>query len=381
MMNRNGIGTLMRRGPAPGRGGISHLSRGEMVVPREAMQRDPGLRQHAMRSMAMQGRSPGMYMVGGRGNNVNPRTGRPEFADLVYTDQGWIDASTGQAPVYNDNTFANTGIYDSAPSSPFSGGGYSSQGYSGADVARSVGLDPSVAQGHGSQQDIDRFLAASGSYVKQAVAPDAYDRAMQNPDQALDFAPGSSTPYTVGDSRRRDAFGPGGNAGLFGIDPSTANKFPDNAGQIQAQDAPPPSPTFAQWQGAQVPSKTHQNSFFGQAVPGGTSMGFQQTPQLGANVLGGQMAVSSTPWGTPNTALGFGRENAANDPSILRSGYNNGAAPTGFGGGNIGQFLAGLFGGGNQNGGITGIGSAFGGPQPGAGPGSSGGGFDSSFRY
>ena len=43
-----------------------------------------------------------------------------------------------------------------------------------------------------------------------------------------------------------------------------------------------------------------------------------QTP----NVLAGQLTTGSQ-WGTPGTAGGMARQNSANDPSILRSGYSD----------------------------------------------------------
>ena len=99
------------------------------------------------------------------------------------------------------------------------------------------------------------------------------------------------------------------------------------------EEPPPPSmdfsafttpQTYDQWQQTRNPTgKNVPNTLFGQTQTAGGNAGFSTGGMEMPNVLAGQMPVAGASWGTPGTALGFGRENTANEPSILRSGYND----------------------------------------------------------
>ena len=99
---------------------VAHLTPGEVVVPRRVMQNDPALRRHAAQSMTKAGLDPERYVVGSPKSSRNPRTGAPEFADLIYTDQGWVSANTGQVANFaqDQNSFANTGSYGGSNVAP-----------------------------------------------------------------------------------------------------------------------------------------------------------------------------------------------------------------------------------------------------------------------
>jgi hypothetical protein len=273
MMNRAaGIGSLMRAGPAPGRAGLSHLARGEAVIPNAAMNADPSLRQRAMMAMASRGRNPSQFTVGQR-NLRNPSTGMPMFADLVYVDGQYVDASTGQ------------------PAS-FSGGSYADTGY--------VAPEPGTSKYYPGLPTADTgYEAPTGDKFYPAPTP------TQDPSGGK-YYPGLST---------------------------GATEPPPTYAPPSSPEAPPPSldfsaftapQTYEQWQQTRNPSgKNVPNTLFGQTQTAGGNAGFSTGGMEMPNVLAGQMPVAGASWGTPGTALGFGRENTANDPSILRSGYND----------------------------------------------------------
>lgn len=332
MMNRAGIGSLMRAGPAPGRAGLSHLARGEAVIPNAAMNADPSLRQRAMMAMASRGRNPSQFTVGQR-NLRNPSTGMPMFADLVYVDGQYVDASTGQPANFGGGGgFADLGT--NTPSSP-SAPGYSPAGIDGAAIARSLGLNPSVAQGVGTPEEIDRFIQATQNFTRQVVAPARQQEYWSDPNQAVDFAHGGGR-LTVSD------MGPGwrssGGYKAAGIDaalPDATVSSPtfgigdSDVGTPEAAanygfGTPSSSQSYDEWRMSRNPSgKNVPNTLFGQTQTAGGNAGFSTGGMEMPNVLAGQMPVAGASWGTPGTALGFGRENTANDPSILRSGYND----------------------------------------------------------
>lgn len=308
MMNRAGIGSLVRAGPAPGRAGLSHLARGEAVIPNAAMNADPSLRQRAMMAMASRGRNPSQFTVGQQ-NLRNPSTGMPMYADLIYTDQGWVDASTGQAANFSGSGgFADTGFVAPAPGTPKQYGG-SVPSFNDTMIG---GLSPT---------DPNNKLVQMPQILANVTMPD----------------------YSGGDAPRIDGprpeapYRPPANTTLIGPKPEFTSPTPDPGfAPLMEGYAPPPEQqanfasfsapqTYDQWAQTRNPSgKNMPNTLFGQTQTGGQDAGFNtgggmQMP----NVLAGQMPVPGASWGTPGTALGFGRENTANDPSILRSGYND----------------------------------------------------------
>ena len=336
MMNRAaGIGSLMRAGPAPGRAGLSHLARGEAVIPNAAMNADPSLRQRAMMAMASRGRNPSQFTVGQR-NLRNPATGAPMFADLIYTDQGWVDPATGAAPNFAGNSFADTG------------------------TTNWNSLYNSVAAGN------DGASRAVQSMIRENIASDPSSLTEMNTRTGLDWSA---------------AVAPRQN-GMEALAPPPVPTAPQQNVQDQASDfssfsAPQ---TYDQWRMTRNPTgKGMENTLFGQTQTAGGNAGFSTGGMEMPNVLAGQMPVAGASWGTPGTALGFGRENTANDPSILRSGYNDlSLSPS---------IYAGAFGGTGMLGNASGI--AFSGQSP-LMPGQSGQqkqygaapyGFNSAFQY
>lgn len=327
MPNRAGIGSLMRAGPAPGRAGLSHLARGEAVIPNAAMQADPALRRRAMMAMASRGRNPMQYTVGQQ-NLRNPSTGMPMFADLVYVDGQYVDAATGQPANFSGGSgFADLGT--NIPSSP-SAPGYSPAGIDGAAIAQSLGLNPVVAQGIGTPDEINRFIQATQSFTRQVVAPARQQEYWSDPNQAVDFAPGGGrmTVSEMGPNWQSSGYKA---AGMIYNSPGADSGYaPANQGyappaQDQADFASFSAPqTYDQWSQSRNPTgKNMPNTLFGQTQTAGSDGGFSTGGMQMPNVLAGQMPVPGAQWGTPGTALGFGRENTANDPSILRSGYND----------------------------------------------------------
>lgn len=296
MMNRAGIGSLMRAGPAPGRAGLSHLARGEAVIPNAAMRADPSLRQRAMQSMASRGRNPSQFTVGQQ-NLRNPSTGMPMFADLVYRDGQYVDAATGQPANFGGDTgsFANTGTTYSGPAGfdPATGrvtvgsfGGLPT--IKGRQIGETVEFADLSPSGQG-------MLASFGNPAARGVAPSVLaEPFIQAQQQGITPTP-SMSPYFQ------------------------QNQAADFSSFSQPQ-------TYDQWAQTRNPSgKNMPNTLFGQTQSGGQDAGFSTGGMQMPNVLAGQMPVPGASWGTPGTALGFGRENTANDPSILRSGYNDGS--------------------------------------------------------
>lgn len=284
MPNRAGIGSLMRAGPAPGRAGLSHLARGEAVIPNAAMQADPALRRRAMMAMASRGRNPMQYTVGQQ-NLRNPSTGMPMFADLVYVDGQYVDASTGQPASFGGgNSTANTGTF-APPPTAVSGGG----------------------------SNLANLLAQIKPVIQQVNA---------------DSGSGGGEPGTGGYSFH-DALSSAGAVINSVNNQAPPTQQPDTSyappAQDQADFASFSAPqTYDQWSQSRNPTgKNMPNTLFGQTQTAGSDGGFSTGGMQMPNVLAGQMPVPGAQWGTPGTALGFGRENTANDPSILRSGYND----------------------------------------------------------
>lgn len=323
MIHRAGIGNLMRAGPAPGRAGLSHLGRGEVVLPNAAMNADPALRQRAMRSMAMQGRNPSQYTVGGQ-NSRNPMTGAREFADMIYTANGWVDPSTGQAMDFGSgNSFANSGTNYNGPVTfdPVTGrtvvasfaGLPTMRGREIGDVVEFADRTPE------SQGFITSFNAprTPGLGLDQLAEP--FRQAQQQgvtatPDMALYPVEGANP-----------LFGGGGNMnGMQALAPPTTapqQNADSSAPDFGSFSAPQ---TYDEWRMSRNPGgKGVPNTLFGQTQTAGSDGGVSGQGMQMPNVMAGQMPVPGQQWGTPGTALGFARDNTANDPSILKSGYSD----------------------------------------------------------
>lgn len=337
MMNRSGLSGLLNGArPQPSQG-LAHFARGETIVPRQMMDMDPSLRRHAMQSMAMQGRDPQRYQVGG-GSGVNPMTGRREFADLVYSDQGWIDPTTGQNADF------------SAPSPTYGAGMPNVDQTTGDFRVGSFGGMTSVAG-----RQIGDVIAYEDQTPEMQAGVQAFS------DQYLERAPRYDGLRPAAPTRDRYINTGGIYDGAAGYSqPSAANNFnngvsiADQPG-LDAYEQQPAAPSLDGWQNPATYDAWRANrnpqgegvaeQYYGQAVDQGTQMG------LGALVqTTGQMpAYSSAGWGTPGVALGDAIDNSADKVSILNSGYNQGSMLDAYGA------LAGA-GWGNANGGISGAG-------------------------
>lgn len=347
MMNRAGLSALI--GGAPRRGGLAHLARGETVIPSRAMAMDPSLRQHAMSSMARQGRDPMQYTVGAR-NLRNPSSGLSQFADLIYTENGYVDAATGQAADFSGgNEFANSGTnyngsanYDPVTGSvrvASFGGLSSSRGREIGDVIQFGDMTPEQQAFYSAPVG---SIGAPGSTLNEMAQPfrDAQQQGITG-DPSMSLNPISG-------------FNP-----VYGLSGPGTPQLPQYA-DVQQQAGP--QPTYDQWQnpgtfdawraGRNPQGKGVQDQLYGQAMAAGTSMGIGQQPGS-PNVLGTQIPTqSSMQWGTPGTALGFATDNANSQPSILNSGYQTpayaGGAGPGWGGQGGGIGSPGISGGGGQ---------------------------------
>ena len=58
---------------------MAHVAPGEMVVPRQVMQKNPQMAQGIASAIRSEGVDPRRYMVGTPQNSINPNTGQPEF--------------------------------------------------------------------------------------------------------------------------------------------------------------------------------------------------------------------------------------------------------------------------------------------------------------
>ena len=314
MMNRAaGIGSLMRAGPAPGRAGLSHLARGEVVLPNAAMQADPRLRGRAAQAMASRGRNPAQYTVGQQ-NLRNPSTGVPMFADLIYTENGWVDPSTGQAADFGGgNSFANSGTNYSGPANfdPVTGrtrvasfGGLPT--IAGRQIGDIVEFSERTPESQG-------FITSFGTEAGRTASVDTLAQPFRDArNQGITATPDMS-PYFAG--------GVNPVYGAQGLPAAPQQNVQDQASNFPAFSTPQ---TYDQWRMTRNPTgKGMENTLFGQTQTAGSDSGVTGQGMQMPNVLAGQMPVAGASWGTPGTALGFGRENTANDPSILRSGYND----------------------------------------------------------
>lgn len=78
----NSMTDVANRMAQMGRGGdnfVVHASEREMMVPREVIEKNPGLQRQIMQSIADEGGDPNAYIVGSDANSINPMTGQREF--------------------------------------------------------------------------------------------------------------------------------------------------------------------------------------------------------------------------------------------------------------------------------------------------------------
>ena len=61
---------------------MAHVSPGEMVVPKEILDRRPNLQRGIMGAISQEGMDPRRYTVGAPQNSINPMTGQPEYFNL-----------------------------------------------------------------------------------------------------------------------------------------------------------------------------------------------------------------------------------------------------------------------------------------------------------
>lgn len=303
MMNRAGLSALI--GGAPRRGGLAHLAQGETVLPSRAMAMDPSLRHHAMSSMARQGRDPMQYTMGAR-NMRNPDSGLSMFADLIYTDQGWVSADTGQAADFtsNQNSAANTGTFVPPPTGTPKQFG-------------SVMENDTMFFGEPSPND--KLLTIGNVMDNLSTALEQADNGYVQPTGPKYMPPsGPKTPGTIYSTIETAA-------------PPEAPTF------VPLPSPEPPPPTLDEWQNPGTydawranrnpQGKNVSNQFYGNAIGAGQNMGIDAQQQIAPNVIGAQMPVPMQgQWGAPGTALGFASDNNSDNPSILNSGYQQAVA-------------------------------------------------------
>ena len=82
---------------------MAHVAPGEMVVPREVLQRNPQVARGLGMAFRDVGADPRRYVVGSTDNSINPVTGRPEFFldALIDTVSNIASSDAGQAVIAN----------------------------------------------------------------------------------------------------------------------------------------------------------------------------------------------------------------------------------------------------------------------------------------
>ena len=82
---------------------MAHVAPGEMVVPREVLQRNPQVARGLGMAFRDVGADPRRYVVGSTDNSINPVTGRPEFFldALIDTVSNIASSDAGQAVLAN----------------------------------------------------------------------------------------------------------------------------------------------------------------------------------------------------------------------------------------------------------------------------------------
>ena len=96
----------MQNMAAMGRNGdtqLAHVSPGEMMVPRQVLDNNPGLNSGINAAIMDMGGDPNRYTVGNQDNSINPMTGQPEFfwAELLSFVKPILSSAAGQAVLTN----------------------------------------------------------------------------------------------------------------------------------------------------------------------------------------------------------------------------------------------------------------------------------------
>ena len=97
---------MMQNMAAMGRNGdtqLAHVSPGEMMVPRQVLDNNPGLNSGINAAIMDMGGDPNRYMVGNQSNSINPMTGQPEFffTELLSFIKPILGSAAGQAILTN----------------------------------------------------------------------------------------------------------------------------------------------------------------------------------------------------------------------------------------------------------------------------------------
>ena len=82
---------------------MAHVAPGEMVVPRQIMQKRPEVAQGIAAAFADEGVDPRRYTVGSPNNSVNPMTGQPEFfwKELLGMGKTFLGSKAGKGAIAN----------------------------------------------------------------------------------------------------------------------------------------------------------------------------------------------------------------------------------------------------------------------------------------
>jgi len=132
---------MMQNMAAMGRNGdtqLAHVSPGEMMVPRQVLDNNPGLNSGINAAIMDMGGDPNRYTVGNQSNSINPMTGQPEFffTELLSFIKPILGSAAGQAILTNA---AGSLISGQKPTlSGILGGGINSLG--GGSLQDSFGL-------------------------------------------------------------------------------------------------------------------------------------------------------------------------------------------------------------------------------------------------
>ena len=97
---------MMENMAAMGRNGdtqLAHVAPGEMMVPRQVLDNNPGLNSGINAAIMDMGGDPNRYMVGNQDNSINPMTGQPEFfwTELLSFIKPILSSAAGKAVLTN----------------------------------------------------------------------------------------------------------------------------------------------------------------------------------------------------------------------------------------------------------------------------------------
>ena len=137
---------MMQKMAAMGRNGdtqLAHVSPGEMMVPRQVLDNNPGLNSGINAAIMDMGGDPNRYMVGNQSNSINPMTGQPEFffAELLSFIKPILSSAAGKAILTNAAGSVISGRKPTLRGALLSGvlgGGINALG--GGDMQESFGL-------------------------------------------------------------------------------------------------------------------------------------------------------------------------------------------------------------------------------------------------